>query len=54
MLVTAKLPEVAELTGVPLNTARDRIRVALRELRQSISGDPEFTELIGEGIHGNG
>ena len=40
--------EVAEITGVPINTARDRIRVGLRELRKSLAADP----VVGEHISG--
>lgn len=39
--------EVAELTGAPLNTVRDRIRVGLKELRRSLAEDPAATELLG-------
>lgn len=38
--------ETADITGVPVNTARNRIRVALRELRESLSGDPVIRELV--------
>ncbi len=38
--------EVAEMTGVPLNTARDRIRVGLKELRKSILRDPAAKEFL--------
>ncbi len=40
--------EVAELTGAPRNTVRDRIRVALRELRVRLAGDQVVTELMAE------
>jgi RNA polymerase sigma-70 factor (ECF subfamily) len=39
--------EVAGLTGAPLNTVRDRIRVGLKELRQSLAVDPAAAELVG-------
>ena len=39
--------EVAQLTDAPLNTVRDRIRVGLKELRQSLAADPEALELLG-------
>lgn len=39
--------EVAQLTGAPLNTVRDRIRVGLRELRQSLAADPGAVEQLG-------
>ncbi|MCP4600977.1 MAG: sigma-70 family RNA polymerase sigma factor [Proteobacteria bacterium] len=44
--------EVAELTKAPINTARDRIRVGLKELRQSILRDPEVKEFLGKEHHG--
>ena len=39
--------EVAELTGAPPNTVRDRIRVGLKELRQSLAADPAAADLVG-------
>jgi len=39
--------EVAALTDAPVNTVRDRIRVGLKELRQSIARDPASAELMG-------
>ena len=44
--------EVAEMTGAPINTVRDRIRVGLKELRQSILRDPEVKEFLKEERHG--
>jgi len=44
--------EVAEMTGAPINTVRDRIRVGLKELRKSILRDPEAREFLGEVRHG--
>jgi DNA-directed RNA polymerase specialized sigma24 family protein len=32
--------EVAEMTGAPVNTVRDRLRVGRRQLRKRILGDP--------------
>lgn len=43
--------EVAEISGAPVNTIRDRLRAALRELRASITGDPEAVELLQGGHH---
>jgi RNA polymerase sigma-70 factor (ECF subfamily) len=39
--------EIARLTDAPLNTVRDRIRVGLKELRQSIGSDRITLELFG-------
>ena len=39
--------EVAAITDAPVNTVRDRIRVGLKELRQSIARDPAADELMG-------
>ncbi len=44
--------EVAEMTGAPINTVRDRIRVGLKELRQSILRDSGVREFLGEKQHG--
>jgi RNA polymerase sigma-70 factor (ECF subfamily) len=44
--------EVAELTGSPINTVRDRIRTGLKELRQSILRDPETKEFLDRRHHG--
>ncbi len=38
--------EVAQITDVPINTARDRIRVGLRELRKSLNKDPETHDYL--------
>lgn len=43
--------EVAAITGVGKNTARDRLRVGLRELRASLAQDGEIDELIEESSH---
>lgn len=40
--------EVAQLTGVPKNTARDRIQVGMRELRRSLSRDPQLRDYLKE------
>jgi RNA polymerase sigma-70 factor (ECF subfamily) len=40
------VPEVAEMMDVPVNTVRDRIRVALKELRTSIGRDSEATGFL--------
>lgn len=38
--------EVAETMGVPVNTVRDRIRIGLKELRQSIMRDPQAKDFL--------
>jgi RNA polymerase sigma-70 factor (ECF subfamily) len=40
--------EVAEITGAPHNTVRDRLRVGLRELRASMAGDTNLIALLTE------
>ncbi len=40
--------EVAEITGAPHNTVRDRLRVGLRELRASMAGDSSLIALLAE------
>jgi RNA polymerase sigma-70 factor, ECF subfamily len=41
------LPEIAERSGVPLNTVRTRLRLAQRALRRLIDGDHALAELLG-------
>jgi len=36
--------EIAEITGAPLNTVRDRLRVGRKQLRKMIAGDPVLAE----------
>jgi RNA polymerase sigma-70 factor (ECF subfamily) len=36
------IAEVAEITGAPINTVRDRLRVARRQLRKRLQHDPEL------------
>lgn len=43
------MKEVAEITGVPLETARSRVKKGLVELRRSAGADPAFLELLGKG-----
>jgi RNA polymerase sigma-70 factor (ECF subfamily) len=40
------VPEVAQMMNVPINTVRDRIRVALKELRASVGRDSEITGFL--------
>ena len=47
LLYGHSVAEIAELTGAPVNTVRDRIRVGLKELRQSLAADPAAVELLG-------
>ena len=42
------VPEVAEITGVPLNTVRDRIQTGLRQLRKFLESDPELRGMLSE------
>jgi len=44
--------EVAELTGTPVNTVRDRIRVGLKQLRQALAHDRQALELLGRKMRG--
>jgi RNA polymerase sigma-70 factor (ECF subfamily) len=44
--------EVAELTGTPMNTVRDRIRVGLKDLRQAMVRDEEAMDLLGRNRRG--
>jgi RNA polymerase sigma factor (sigma-70 family) len=40
------IPEVAEQTGVPINTVRSRLRLAKEALRKAIENDPALRELF--------
>lgn len=40
------IAEVAALTGAPVNTVRDRLRVARRQLRKRLRYDPELTSWL--------
>jgi RNA polymerase sigma-70 factor (ECF subfamily) len=40
------LAEIAEATGAPLNTVRDRVRVGRRQLRQRILADPGLRDWL--------
>jgi RNA polymerase sigma-70 factor, ECF subfamily len=42
------LDEIAEATGVPLNTVRSRLRLAKEALRRRIDSDPSLGELLEE------
>jgi RNA polymerase sigma-70 factor (ECF subfamily) len=42
------LDEIAEATGVPVNTVRSRLRLAKEALRQRIDSDPSLGELLEE------
>jgi RNA polymerase sigma factor (sigma-70 family) len=43
------LDEIARQTGVPANTAKDRLRVGRRELRQAILEDPVLRDIVRKG-----
>lgn len=43
------LPEIAEISGAPLNTVRDRLRIGRRQLRQRILADPEIRDWLKAG-----
>jgi RNA polymerase sigma-70 factor (ECF subfamily) len=43
------LEEVAQQTGVPLNTVRSRIRLAKERLKSRIESDPALHDLLGDG-----
>jgi RNA polymerase sigma-70 factor (ECF subfamily) len=45
VLLGFSLADVAEATGVPVNTVRSRIRLAKEALRRRIEGDPRSAEL---------
>lgn len=48
LVYDCSLEEIAEETGVSLNTAKDRLRVGRNELRQAIGRDPVLRELVRE------
>ena len=39
-----RVSEIAEITGAPLNTVRDRLRVGRKQLRKMIAGDPVLAD----------
>jgi RNA polymerase sigma-70 factor (ECF subfamily) len=43
------LPEIAEISGAPVNTVRDRLRIGRRQLRQRILADPEVRDWLKTG-----
>lgn len=43
------LPEIAEASGVPLNTVRSRLRLAKEALRDRIESDPGLADALGVG-----
>jgi len=43
------LPEIAEISGAPVNTVRDRLRIGRRQLRQRILADPEVRDWLKAG-----
>ncbi len=40
-------PEIARMTGSPVNTVRDRIKHARRKLRELVASDPVLVPLLG-------
>ena len=48
LLFGMTLEEIARETGVPLNTARDRLRVGRRELRSAVLEDPVLRDAMKE------
>ncbi len=47
VLLGHSMKEVSPITGVPLETARSRVKKGLLELRRSASADPQFLDLLG-------
>lgn len=45
------ISEIAEMTGSPINTVRDRLRVGRRQLRKRILADPGLKDWVG-GVRG--
>jgi len=43
------IAEIAEMTGAPVNTVRDRLRVGRRQLRKRILADPALRGWLNEG-----
>ncbi len=41
--------EIAEMTGAPVNTVRDRLRVGRKQLKKRILNDPSLKEWVGMG-----
>ncbi|MBI5489344.1 MAG: sigma-70 family RNA polymerase sigma factor [Deltaproteobacteria bacterium] len=50
LILGCTLDEIARETGVPVNTAKDRLRVGKQELRQAILADPILADAWGKVI----
>lgn len=50
LVVGCTLEEIADQTGVPLNTAKDRLRVGRQELRDALRTDPVLLDAVGKGL----
>jgi len=49
LLYEHSLAEIAEITGAPLNTVRDRLQTGRSKLRKYILNDPELREIVPRG-----
>ncbi len=47
------LKEIAEMTGVSINTIRDRLRLGRKQLRELMLADPLLTDWVGSGAKEN-
>ena len=46
VVLGCSLPEVAQATGVPVNTVRSRIRLAREHIKARIESDPRLAALF--------
>lgn len=44
------ISEISEMTGAPINTVRDRLRIGRKQLRKRILTDPSLREWVGAGV----
>lgn len=44
------IAEISEMTGAPINTVRDRLRIGRKQLRKRILTDPSLKDWVGSGV----
>ncbi len=44
------IAEISEMTGAPVNTVRDRLRVGRKQLKKRVLADPSLRDWVGAGV----